>query len=119
MSAATKHKSLRPDRAAVNASERIFAEEWAKINKAVSHVNHGRGALECILLPYVKSPLDPFGYEHVGEISQRDADVAATVIQWLGTHVGQCFLLETIRKIEGTETAREARALPLFADSRG
>lgn len=29
---------------------------------------------------------------HKGEVSERDAQVAATVIQWLGTSVGQAFV---------------------------
>lgn len=34
----------------------------------------------------------------IGPYTARDAQVAATVIQWLGSNVGICFIEETIRR---------------------
>jgi hypothetical protein len=30
------------------------------------------------------------------DFSQRDAEVAASIIQWLGSHVGSCFVTEVM-----------------------
>jgi hypothetical protein len=54
--------------------------------------NSGRGVLESILS---ENP-----NEHPADITQRDATVAATVVQWLGTNCGQSFLHEVQREIE-------------------
>jgi hypothetical protein len=69
-----------------NLLERIFAEEWASLNQG------SRCTLEYMLADEVNKPR--------GEVSQRDATVAATVIQWLGTDVGQCFLRTVLEKKE-------------------
>ncbi len=45
-----------------------------------------------------------------GEITQRDATVAASVIQWLGSHVGQGFLAEVLSKPEAADWRRRAVA---------
>jgi hypothetical protein len=66
-------KRLHPD--AGNSLEQAYAELWLKEN---TH-RTGRSAP---LLAYL---LD-------GNFSQRDATVAATVIQWLGSHVGRSFV---------------------------
>ena len=60
-----------------NPLEARFAREWAKRNEA--------GALISFLL-------DPTGSVRPPLPSERDQVVAATVIQWLGSHVGQMFL---------------------------
>lgn len=38
-----------------------------------------------------------------GPVSERDLEVAATVIQWLGSPVGQCFL----EKVTGVEIRKQ------------
>ena len=57
--------------------EARFAREWAKRNE--------KGALISYLL-------DPMGSVRPPLPSERDQVVAATVIQWLGSHAGQLFL---------------------------
>ena len=74
--------------------EKIFAEEWKKEN-----TNY---ASKAPLLAYI---LDTQDFTHDSyfspeKFSFRDAEVAASVITWLGTNVGQCFLGEVNRKIE-------------------
>jgi hypothetical protein len=75
-------------------AERIFLRRWRAENKGVSGINGGRGILEIILSED----------NTVAELTQRDATVAATVIQWFGTNCGRCFLEETEREIK---TARD------------
>ena len=41
---------------------------------------------------------NPIGEQH-GPITQRDALVAATVVQWIGTNVGRSFLTEAFRDV--------------------
>lgn len=71
-----------------SAREKAFAEQWQQ------EQNHD-------LLAYLLG--EP---NHKGEVSERDAQVAATVIQWLGTHVGQAFL----QKVDGIATRQLARS---------
>jgi len=75
------HVGLRPYRIKDNPEEKRFAEEWKKQNK--------QGNVLAYLLHQVdhrgRPPLEP---------SERDAAVAATVIQWLGSPVGQSWLEE-------------------------
>jgi hypothetical protein len=85
------HQGLRTDRLRGGLAERIYAEEWAKKNTRSSWINHGCTALELILTPAGKLPRP---------VSQRDATIAATVIQWLGTNCGHAFLQETEQRIE-------------------
>lgn len=72
--------------------ERVFLRHWRKENKRVSGTNGGCGVLELILSE------DPNG--HAVDLTQRDATVAATVIQWLGTNCGYAFLHEVERETE-------------------
>lgn len=54
--------------------EKAFAEQWQQ-----EQIHE--------LLAYLLGEAN-----HKGEVSERDAQVAATVIQWLGTGVGQSFI---------------------------
>jgi hypothetical protein len=83
-------RSLRPDR--LNYCERVFFDAWVKQNTRMGGINGGYGTLELILRPnrvndesvnYLQSP---------AFVSQRDMDVATTVVQWLGTNCGQSFI---------------------------
>jgi hypothetical protein len=79
-----------------NYREEIFAAKWEEENKRLSFLNGGYGVLESLLDEHKEKSI----YGPVSEISQRDAFVSATVIQWLGSNVGQCFLRECSKKIE-------------------
>jgi hypothetical protein len=74
-----KPKGLHPYRFKDNAEEKLFAEAWAKQNEQ-GHT-----------LAYLLHVGDQGGQRPV-EPSDRDHVVAATVVQWLGSHVGECFL---------------------------
>lgn len=74
-------KGLHPYRFHDNPEEQRFAEAWLKETKPAM----GTGILAYLLNSGAQNfrPIDP---------SERDQVVAATVIQWLGSPVGQGFL---------------------------
>lgn len=75
--------------------ERIYAEVWKKYNKRRPGVNEGLTYLEWILCPSDKRyPL---------AVSDRDAEVAACIIQWLGTSCGLGFMTECEARIKKEE----------------
>jgi len=76
-----KHEGLRTHRLNDNPLEKRFADKWREYNYKAG-LAHGQ--LAYLLADDPNHPR--------GEVSERDAQVAATVIQWLGSHVGQCFL---------------------------
>jgi hypothetical protein len=85
------HISLQPKRL-TNDAERIYAERWRKENERRPAINSGFTALEWILCP---------SDQRVPErATLRDAVVAASIIQWLGTNVGHCFVMEAEKRIE-------------------
>lgn len=89
-------RSLTPERLDWGFRERLFFEAWIAANERHRCVNGGRGTLEILC-------------ESLGPITQRDMDVASTVIQWLGTNCGQSFLHDVERKIKQVDD--EARKL--------
>lgn len=81
-----KNEGLSINRFKANPLEYEFALAWEAINTdEVGHLN-GRGTLDYMLSPSNRPN---------GEVTDRDRVVAATVIQWLGSPVGQSFLEET------------------------
>lgn len=91
-----KHEGLRPQRLDLM-PERVFAEEWQKENQRQGAVNFGLIALELILNT---KPLGHLYADDIDHPTQRDATVAATIIQWLGTRCGVCFLDRVHARIE-------------------
>ena len=94
--------------------EKTFADEWERVN-AVDHIlaalssksvpEGTPGAWRPVLTGMREwrkrswAPIDaPEELQHGRLYSQRDATVAATVVQWLGTNVGFCWLEETLTK---------------------
>ena len=73
--------------------ERVYAEEWKKDNERKPWLNSGFTSLELILCPSGKYWCPP-------PVSERDAEVAASVIQWLGTNCGFHFMLRCEAKIK-------------------
>jgi len=81
--------------------ERIFIAQWIRAQERHGALNSGYGTLELLLAPKPpQATWQPWADRTVPSVSQRDADVAAAVIQWLGTGCGLCFLQECERKIE-------------------
>lgn len=75
-----------------NLPERVFVEKWRKENNRVNGFNGGRGALEILLARKWRRSFVGLAEPIVQHVSQRDMEVATTVIQWLGTNCGSCFL---------------------------
>jgi len=91
--------SMSPDRLG-NIPERVFLEKWSKQCQRQRGLNNGYGSLELILAPGQRTG-GYFGFpKYVPPVSQRDATVAASVIQWLGTNCGGCFLADCEREIK-------------------
>lgn len=78
-----KHEGIHAKRLEHNFAEKIFADRWAQQNKESQLLRQ--------LLNTSKSTLEL--------ITQRDADVAATIVQWLGSNVGKCFVKECLKDI--------------------
>lgn len=117
------HRSLNPDRLG-NAAEEIFLRKWQKENERQRGLNNGYGLLELLLTPTrIRSELPKWlpnssGPYYVPPISQRDAEVAATVIQWLGTNCGLCFVRECEKEIEQARAERNDMEIERFGVSR-
>ncbi|MEK6281900.1 MAG: hypothetical protein AABN95_16220 [Acidobacteriota bacterium] len=99
-----KHAGNRSGRRADLMPERVFADEWIKENERVPAVNFGLTALELILNTRQPYPTEEApGHDYQADIdhpTQRDAMVAASIIQWLGTNCGKCFLDRAERRIK-------------------
>ena len=68
-----------------NPIERALAEEWVKENRE-------RSILQLLFTQDVQLSSVWWVPERVRCITARDAEIVATVIQWLGSNVGTCFL---------------------------
>lgn len=92
--------------------ERIYAAKWKKMNRRSPGVNSGFTYLEHILTPDGGRP---------GPVSRRDAVVAASVIQWLGTNCGLSLIWDCERKIDALRRTddEKIRRPSLFAQQRG
>lgn len=81
-----KHKGLHTHRLSQNPLEKKFAKAWELHN----NINqNGYNVLDYMLAEDNNRPQ--------GEVKKRDRVVAATVIQWLGSPVGQNFLNEVLK----------------------
>ena len=91
----SKNLSWRSDRLKFNSNdiENAFSSHWKKENERVIGISYGEGILQNLFFDIVNKYND---IECMLEINNRDRLVAATVIQWLGTNVGFCFLKETL-----------------------
>lgn len=83
-----KNKGLSQHRFKKNPLEKKFAEAWEKINTIK---RNGDNTLDYLLAENVNRPQ--------GEITERDRVVAATIIQWLGSPVGQYFLKDVMKDV--------------------
>ena len=76
-----KHEGRALHRLSSNPLEKAYHDAWLEAN-----TSYGPGLVGCTL-EYLMGDDN-----QRGEISERDALVAATVIQWLGSPVGQRFV---------------------------
>lgn len=84
-----KHRAEKEYRFKDNPLEKVFADKWEQINTRPNNRCH----LEDLMGDGAKP----------GQITQRDALVAARVVQWLGTHVGECFLADILSRPEAKD----------------
>lgn len=100
------HRSIRHERTKNCDLEKALADAWERENERAllkQLMGNGQGLAVDAL------HRDP-------SITQRDADVAATVFQWLGTNVGSSVLLEAYLESERGRRLIKARARRLKDD---
>lgn len=100
-----KPKKTRHEIGNVN-PERIFLARWIGMNR--KPWNYGQPLLE-LLLKY--AGVDP-------PYTQRDHDIASTLMQWLGTNVGGGYLHECQRELELAREKANAQADEFFQEAR-
>jgi hypothetical protein len=84
-----KNKGLHQYRFKDEPIEERFAKKWEEHNvNSASKQLDGKGTLDYLLAKNANYPN--------GEVTPRDREVAATVIQWLGSPVGTGFLTEVL-----------------------
>jgi hypothetical protein len=81
-----------------NPREKAFHEQWLEENAPVAGVNNGHGILQDLFIER-DTPFSQFG-KVIEEISNRDRMIVATIIQWLGSNVGMCFLQESLARFD-------------------
>lgn len=88
-------RGLRYDRLsrADNALEKQFVLAFQR------KCEEGKGMSSDALTDFVRQLLNPSDHppNHPAPVSDRDREVVATVIQWLGTEVGQHFLADAMK----------------------
>ena len=93
-------KTLHPSRL-VNPPERLYLETWLKENERRGHVNQGFRALEWIL-----GDVGDNGLIKPRRITQHEATIIATFVQWLGTSIGLSFLHAAERAVKDERVSR-------------
>ena len=88
-----KNKGLSTHRFKDNPKEKVFAQAWEDQNNFDN--SDSRQTLDYLLAVKINEPM--------GEVTDRDRQVAATVIQWLGSSVGQCWLAATQQEADMKE----------------
>ena len=83
-----KYRGMSPHRYKENPLEKRFAEAWQEWNE------EGRGFLTYLMDETNRGEPNP-------PLSDRDYLVAATVVQWFGSPVGQGCLVEVLSQPEG------------------
>jgi hypothetical protein len=78
-----------------NPKETAFHDQWIKENRPLSWVNSGHGLLQDLFFERQENQK----WKCIVEINKRDREIVATVIQWLGTNMGICFLETTLRSV--------------------
>lgn len=94
------------DRLPYSIGEKIYYDKWREETLRTRGVNGGYGILQLLMSPTLsrRDPFSPFIFHGALKpeevVTERDYKVAATVIQWLGTNIGRCFVDECRSEIE-------------------
>ena len=92
-------RSLRPDRLS-HFPEWVFVDEFRKENERSAGTNHGLRFLELILgMNWNRARFSCEPDCNPAQVTQREADVATAIIQWLGTSCGKSFLWTCEKRI--------------------
>lgn len=94
-----KPRTLHPDRLS-NEAERVYYELWEKENERHPGINGGYTLIEHLLCPSDSKRCRLTGMHQPDSVSQHDMTIATTIIQWLGTNCGLCFMQTAEREIE-------------------
>lgn len=95
-----KNKGLNQHRLKQNPLENAYAIAWENENIGRTGRPDGRGYLDYLLAENRNDPM--------GEVTDRDRVVAATVIQWLGSPVGSSFVQRVLSEFERAQAEQEA-----------
>lgn len=99
------HQGLGHARVPYNPKERAFAKAWEQENEPHSHILQS-------MLSHMPTPLGRV-------VTPRDAQIAATVIQWLGSPIGSHFLASVQGQIAAQADDLEAKQLVEDAIRKG
>lgn len=114
MAAKLRHEGLEPGRQRYSVHERMFAEVWAAENDPSPGLNHGIGILDHLTLDQRAEFCGiPRYRRRRGPVTQEEATLVASVIQWLGTNCGAGFLAHVERRVQAI------KADPLCCDHCG
>lgn len=90
------NKGYKFERTKHNEREMAFYLQWLQENEPKAYLNNGNGILQDL---FIEREGDfPSSRKWVLEINNRDRFIVATIIQWLGTNVGMCFLEEALKR---------------------
>lgn len=96
-----KHEGISKRRLSREPLEAIYARRWEEINRI--RVGQPRGALQ-FLLSATNEPC---------VITAKEATIAATVVQWLGSPVGQCFVDECLAEQRSVENQKKGKEMKI------
>ncbi len=97
----SKNLGVRTERLAYDPKdiENALSSHWKSENKKNRGVNFGYGILQDLFIEHLGSPFNLMSPQRcLLKITNRDRLIAATVVQWLGTNCGFCFLREALAK---------------------
>ncbi len=82
-----------------NDIENAFSSHWQKENKNKTNINSGHGILQDLFIEKKGHPFNIMNETFCFvKISNKERLIVATIIQWLGTNCGFCFLQEALSK---------------------
>lgn len=77
--------------------ERAFARHWMKRRECLGHLLRPYPPANVKFKDMTQRELDEFHSPVF--VTKRDSEVASTIIQWLGSNVGFCFLEQVLRSL--------------------
>lgn len=92
------HHRIRYDSQPIS-MERLYAREWRKECKKKAWLNNGHGLLQDLFIFDNTFQKGVFGRkEYIHKLTKMERVIVATVIQWLGTNCGRCFIEKVLNK---------------------